>query len=118
MLYHINCDLYLNIEAVVHSKEKQQTMRSHLRERMVCSCTSIADNNTNISPSPTLYRTGRCSNHQFRRQSLLNCYIIVIHDAEYRLNRQPPHFFLVLPHMGKQIALTDIQLRTVKAYDG
>lgn len=55
-----------------------------------------------------LYRPGRSSNHQFRRQSFLNCYIIMIHDAQHRLNGQPPHLFLVLPHMSKQIALPDI----------
>lgn len=46
MLYQINCDLHLNIKSVIPSEEKQQTMPSHLRERMVCSCISIEDKDT------------------------------------------------------------------------
>ncbi len=55
-----------------------------------------------------LNRTGRCANHQFRRQSLLDRNRIVVHDAQHRLDRQSPHLFLVLPHMGEQIPLADI----------
>gem|GEM_PF-6575485 len=52
--------------------------------------------------------TGRCANHQFRGQSLLDRNRVVVHDAQHRLDRQPSHLFLVLSHMGKQVPLTDI----------